>query len=179
VRITMTEDCVEALRLRHIQRPQDERIHHAEYHGVCADRQRQRPHGDDRKAGRLPQDTKAEAHILDKSLDEIAAHRFVAFPFEPLTAAELDARAAFGLSAIQAGTFKIVGAVLDMRAKLLLDLIRDLIMMKKLTGNGAIVGPESHISSGRVPRAEAIAVARRFHPSVSSCSRLRPAAVSS
>ena len=63
--------------------------------------------------GDLRNTPKAEAHIVYKSLDEIAADGFAAFLFEPLMAAELDARAAFCLGAIQARTFKIVGAVLD------------------------------------------------------------------
>ena len=44
----------------------------------------------------------------------------MALLFNPLPAAELDAREAFCLGTIQAGTFKVVGAVLDMGAKFLL-----------------------------------------------------------
>ena len=48
------------------------------------------------ESGRLAQHAKAEAHILDKSLDKIVAQRFVAFLFVLLTSAELDARAPLG-----------------------------------------------------------------------------------
>src|SRR2546421_9552106 len=69
-------DSVEALRLRHIQRAQYKRIHYTENHGVCANSQCQRENRNHCESGRLAQNTKAEAHILYKSLDEIAAERF-------------------------------------------------------------------------------------------------------
>jgi hypothetical protein len=49
---------------------------------------------------------------------KLPAERFVNFFLVLLAAAELDARAAFGLRAIQTRSLKIVGAVLDVRAKL-------------------------------------------------------------
>jgi hypothetical protein len=63
-------------------------------------------------------------------------------------AAELDPRAAFRLGTIQAGTFKIVGAELDMGAKLLPQLILDLRTMKKLSRKRSKVAQEFHTSSG-------------------------------
>ena len=53
---------------------------------------------------------KAEAHILDGSLNEISAQRLVAFLLELLLAAELDARTALGFAAVQSGTFQIFRA---------------------------------------------------------------------
>ena len=54
--------------------------------------------------------------------DEVAAERFVDLFLVLLAAAELDARAAFGLGAIHAGALQIVGAVLNVRAKFLVHL---------------------------------------------------------
>ncbi len=115
-------ECVEALRMGHIQRPQDQRIQYAEDHGVRADRQRQRQNRGDRESRRLAQHAKAEAHILQKGLDKIAAQRFVAFLSVPFSAAELDARPPFRLGASQARAFQIIRAELDMRAKLFFHL---------------------------------------------------------
>jgi hypothetical protein len=106
-------DSVEAFRMRHIQRAQYRRIQDTKNYGVCANRQSQRQNGDDRESGRLAQNSKAEAQILYQNFDKIAAERFAAFFFDPLMAAELDARAAFRLCAIQTGTFQVIGAVLD------------------------------------------------------------------
>src|SRR5262245_27957893 len=107
------------------------------------------------------------------------AERLVAVFFKPLLAAELDARAAFRFRAIQARTLQIVRAALDVSAQLFLDLLFDLGPIKKPGGKRAKVGQEFHNSSGWAARAEAMAEARRFHPSASSRRRLRPADVSS
>ena len=61
----------------------------------------------------------------------MAAHGFVAFFFESFPRPELDARAAFRLGSIQAGTLQIVGTILDMGAKLFFHVIGDLRTMKK------------------------------------------------
>jgi hypothetical protein len=90
---------------------------------------------------------------LHKSLNKIAADCFVAFLLEPHTAAELDPRAPFCLGTIEAGTFQIVGAVLDMGAKLLLHLIRNLRRMKKFSGKGMKLGQEFHYSNQFTPPA--------------------------
>jgi hypothetical protein len=50
---------------------------------------------------------------------------------------------------------------------------------RELRANGRRPSQEPYISSGSAAKAEAMAVARRFQPSVSSRKRLRPAAVSS
>jgi hypothetical protein len=63
-------------------------------------------------------------------------------------AAELDARPAFCLGTTEAGTCKIIGAVLDVRAKLLLHVILDVGTMEKLRGKRTKVGHEFHTSSG-------------------------------
>jgi hypothetical protein len=68
---------------------------------------------------------------LYQSLYKIAAERFTAFLFEPLMASELDARAALGLDTIDPGTFKVISAVLNVCAKLLLQVILGLRTMKK------------------------------------------------
>ena len=84
--------------------------------------------------GDLRNTRRLKRSILDESLDEIAAERFVAFLFEPFVAAELDARAPFGLGAGETGTFQIIRAMLDVRAQLLLHVIVDLRTMEELRG---------------------------------------------
>src|SRR5262249_2502229 len=74
----ISPDCVEALRLRHIQRVQYECIHYAENHCIRADRQGQRQNGGEGKSRRPAQQSKREAHVLQKDLNEISAQRFVA-----------------------------------------------------------------------------------------------------
>jgi hypothetical protein len=46
-------DSVEALRVRHMQRVQDQRVQDAKDHRVCADAQCQRQHRDGRESGIL------------------------------------------------------------------------------------------------------------------------------
>ena len=59
----------EALRLRHVQRAQDQGIHEPEDHGVCANGQRQRHDGNRGEAGRLAQHAQPEADVLREILD--------------------------------------------------------------------------------------------------------------
>src|SRR5215468_5852246 len=89
---------------------------------------------------------------MDERFDEIAAKRLVTFLSVPLPPAELHARAAFGFGAIQAGTFEIVGTVLDVGTKLLLHVFLDVHTMKKLSGKRTKVGQEFHNSSGSTVR---------------------------
>ena len=114
-----------------------------------------------------------------KNVDKIPASGFVAFLFESRMAAELDVRAALCLGTIHAGTFQIVRAMLDVRAKFLFHLGVDLRTLEQSGDAEANPVEEFHSSSGRAASAEAIASTSRFQPSVSSSSRLRPAAVSS
>src|SRR5262245_49698949 len=179
VLVLTAHELVKALRLRQIQRVQYQRIHDAKHHGVGANRQGQRRDGGHRESGRLAQEAQAVAHIMDESFDKVAAQRLVTFLPEPFKAAELDARATFRFGAIQDGAFQIVSAVLDVGAKLLRYVFFNPRTMKKLGGNGTNIGREFHDSSGCAARAEAMASARRFHPSTSSRKRLRPAEVSS
>jgi len=60
----------------------------------------------------------------------------VAFLPEFLIIAELDARTSFCLGTTQAGTLQIVRAVLDVAAKLLFDVIRNLRRAKKPSSKG-------------------------------------------
>ena len=69
----------------------------------------------------------------------MTAERSLAILFKPQMTAELDARAAFRIGAIQASTFNIIGAVLNVRAKLFLRVILDLRTMKKPGGKGTKV----------------------------------------
>jgi hypothetical protein len=61
----------------------------------------------------------------------MGAEFFADFLFEALLSAEFDSRAPLCLGTGQPGTFQIVGAVLDMRAKLLLHLGVDLGTLKE------------------------------------------------
>ena len=56
-------DRVEALRIRHIQRAQDQRIQYAKHHGICADRERQGQDGGNRESGRAAEIAHRNAHI--------------------------------------------------------------------------------------------------------------------
>src|ERR1700758_4764281 len=60
-------DCVEAIRLRHIQRAQDQRIQYTEDDSVCANGQCQRQNGHGSKARRFAQPAESKAQILYKS----------------------------------------------------------------------------------------------------------------
>ncbi len=113
---------IKALRLRYIQQTQHQAIHNAEHHGVGPDRQRQRRHGGHQETGRFPQDAQAIADILDESLDEIAAERFVGFLFMLLISAEFDASAAFRLGRREAGPLEVIAAELDVRTEFFLQL---------------------------------------------------------
>src|SRR5215470_15516822 len=173
VGVLAAHELVKALRLRHIQRVQYQRIHDTKDHGVGANRQRKgrdRGHGE---SGRLAQQAQAVTDILDQRLDQISAERFVAFLSVPLAAAELDASTALRCGAIQAGALQIISAMLDVSPELLLHFFLDSRAMKDLGGKRAKVGEEFHDSSGCAARAEAMASARRFHPSTSSRKRLR------
>src|ERR1700750_765349 len=109
----------------------------------------------------------------------MSAHSLVAFLFESLTGSKFHASLSLRLSAVKAGTFQIIRTILDVGAELFLYIFSNFKRMKESGGNGASVGWNVHISSGRAARAAVMAVARRFQPSVSSRNRLRPAAVSS
>src|SRR5947209_6738654 len=158
---------------------QDEGVDHTENYRVCANSQCQCQNRDAQESGGFTQDAKADANILEKSVEKIAANSLLDFFFEALLSAELNAGAAFCLPTTQAGTLEIVSAMLDMRAKLLLHLLIEFRTMKKLCAKRTNVGQELHTSSGWAASAEAMAPARRFHPAVSSRKRLRPAVVSS
>jgi hypothetical protein len=101
--------------------------------------------------------------------------RFLPVVFVP---AEVDAGAALGFSAAEAGTLEIVRAVLDVRAEFLLQLCVAIKTRKERGEAKAERTEEGHASSGCVERAAAMAVTSRFQLSVSSCRRRRPLAVS-
>jgi hypothetical protein len=162
-----------------MQRAQDEPVHDPENHCVCANRQRQRQNRGDGETRRLAQHAQCESHILQKSIEESVAHGVAAFFLVLLPSAEFDARAALCLGTIKAGTFQIVGTVLDVRAKFLLHLGVDLGTLEESSHAEAKRIEEFHVSSGCTESAEAMAAASRFQLSVSSRRPLRPAAVSS
>src|SRR5580658_10921523 len=104
---------------------------------------------------------------------------FAAFLLESLIAAEFDAGAPLGFSALEAGALEIVGTALDMRAQLILHLRVHLGTVKK-SGDAETKRIEKfHISPACAASAAPMAVASRFQLSVSSRRRLRPAVVSS
>ena len=173
-----TPEGIQALRPGYIQRPDDQRIHHTEDHGIGANRQGQRQHRGDGEARRLAQHAQAEPHIVHHAVEKIAAQRFVAFLFELLLPAELDARAPLGFRPLQAGALQIISPVLDVRAQLLFHLGVDLGTAKQSGNADAKRIEEFHTSSGCGARAEPMAVASRFQLAVSSCRRFCPAGVS-
>src|ERR1035437_5369670 len=62
------------------------------------------------------------SNILHEDLKEVSAQRLVDLLLLLLAPAELNARAAFRLGAIKSGALKVVGAVLNVRPKLLLQI---------------------------------------------------------
>src|SRR6185437_12030872 len=144
--ITGPLDSVKALRLRHIQRAQDHCIQDSKNNGIGADAESQREYRGEGEAGRFAQHAEGVTNVLQQSFDEVRAEGFADFFLIFLVAAEFDARAPFGFSARHAGTLEIIGAILDVRPKLLFHIVLNLRTIKKLGGDGAKVGRQLHIS---------------------------------
>src|ERR1700741_1154276 len=153
---------------------QDKRIHETENHSIGADSQRKRQNGRECEALGLAQHAQSEAQIRKQRFEKVASQCSMRFFLVVLVAAKLDACTPLRLGASQARTHKIVGTAADMRAKLLVHVFGDLRTAKELGSNGTKIREEFHIFSGCAPSTEAIAEARRFQPSCSSRSRLRP-----
>ena len=98
VLVTRAFDHVEVLCLGHIERAQNEGIHHRKYYRVCSDSEGQSQDGDSSKIRRLAQLTDADAKVLPEGFEKISAESFVALLLEANEAAELYACAALGLS---------------------------------------------------------------------------------
>src|SRR5450631_600317 len=101
-------DCVQALRLRHIQRAQDKRVQYPKNHGVRTDCQRERHNGDEGESWRLAQFAKAETQVVDQNLKEVTSSRFVTLLFDALISAELDARATLGFRTTKTRALEII-----------------------------------------------------------------------
>jgi hypothetical protein len=144
--------------LRPIERewPQENRIDEAEDHRVRTDAKRQRQHGSQREARRLPQHPEAEAQILGQRVLPGPARSLPRFFTKPQLAAEFDARLPFRRGSIKAAENEIVGPELHVRAKLLIDLV-----IVRTPRKGA------HIFSGLVASAADIAWTSRFQSLVS------------
>ena len=61
-------DCVKGVRVWHVQRVQDQRIHHAKDHCICADSHGQGQHGNDQESGALCQHASRIPQVLPKCL---------------------------------------------------------------------------------------------------------------
>src|SRR5256884_3317246 len=70
---------VEALRLRHVQRPEHESIECAEDHGVCANRHGKRHDGNSGKTGRLVQHAEGETKVDRKSTRLNSSHGYISY----------------------------------------------------------------------------------------------------
>src|SRR6266566_4138950 len=82
-------DYVEALRIRHMQRVQDQRVQHTKNHRVCADGHCQRHDGHNSKAWRFAQQTESEAQVANQVLDELQSSLGSIVLFHRLHSAEL------------------------------------------------------------------------------------------
>src|ERR1700727_268704 len=171
-------DGVERLRMGHIERPQNQRVHQAKGDRVCPNAECQGQDGNCGEAGRLAQDAESETKILSERFDESAAGCVVALLPESLIAAELDAGAALGRKAGNAGAFQVVRAVLDVRAQFLFQLGVGMGTLEESGDAETDRTEDAHTSSGCVESAAPIAATSRFQLSVSSRKRLRPVAVS-
>ena len=96
--VLTAHDLIEVLGLRNIQRVQDQRVHHAEDDGVCADSQRERCDRNDCESGRFTQHAEAEAYILQEIFEPLQAvpgsvvffYRFSAAKFQDGLASRFD-----------------------------------------------------------------------------------------
>src|SRR5262249_44040821 len=129
--------------------------------------------------GRLLEHAQAIANVLAERLEEGAAHGVARLLLVAQLAAELEPGTALGFGARETGPLQVVGAVLDVRAQLRLDLLVHAPAAEEPGDEAADVCNRAHVPSGWAARTVAIAVASRFQPSVSSRNRPRPAAVSS
>ena len=118
VMVAGLSDDHEPLRMTDGQEPQNNLIQQTEHRRVGPNAQRQRQHRHCRKAGGFAQCAEGVARVLKERFEEMRAQRFADFFLEFLVAAEFDARAAFRFGAREAGAFEIIGAGLDVRAKL-------------------------------------------------------------
>ena len=114
--VVAVQGAVEGLAVGHIERAEDEAIHEAEDDGVCADGEGEREDGGEEEAGRLGEDAEAVAKVVEEAFDEVAAESLVALFLVFDVAAELNAGAALGLAAGEAGALEVVGAVKDVGA---------------------------------------------------------------
>ena len=90
---------IQALRIRHMQRAQQNGVHHAEDHRVRANRQRQRQDSRNRKPRRLAQLAHTEPHILHQRFQEVTSGCLAALLLVANISAELDPRPPLRLSA--------------------------------------------------------------------------------
>ncbi len=171
-------ESVEAVGMGHVERSKDDTVQDGKDHGVRSDRQGQREHCGDGESGGLAQNAHAEADILHKCANGIAAECFVTFLFVLFAGAELDSGAAFRLSAREAGPLQIVGAMLDVRAQFFFEIGVEFRALKVRGNANAEPIERFHSSSGWAASAEVMAAARRFQLLVSWRRRLRPATVS-
>ena len=122
----------ELLRLGKWQRPQQNRVHHAEYCGVGRDAQRQDQHGDDRKPAILSQRAQAVAKVLCARAPVVPALDvplpFLAQPFARLAhrfeVAELPLRFTLRRIPAPAPLDQVVHLGLEMKLQLVLHIGR-------------------------------------------------------
>jgi hypothetical protein len=99
--------------------------------------------------GDLRKNAKAVAGILQQCFEPGTAEFFAAFLVVTHAAAEFDDGAAFGLRARQTRTFQIVGAVLNVGAKFLGQVVVDARTVKEASGERTKISQEFHIPSRR------------------------------
>src|SRR5580700_716106 len=120
--IIPTLESPEALRVRYIQRAQNQRIQYAKNHGVGANGHGKGHNGNGGEAGRLAQHAESEAHILYERFHECSTCRFAGFLLIADVTTELDTRTTLGFGARKTGALEIVSTMLNVGAKLLLHL---------------------------------------------------------
>jgi hypothetical protein len=106
-------DGIEGLGIGHVEGAEDEGVEQTEDHCVGADGEGESEDRGDGKAWGLAEDAETYSDILPERTEKVATHRMVDLFFVFFASTELDASAAFGFGAGQAGAFEIVGAVLD------------------------------------------------------------------
>ena len=159
------------------QRAEKSCVHHRVDRGVGADAQGQRDHGGGGEAGGPSQGPRRQAKIAAQVVEQAQVARFTALFLVRLDRPELQSGLSLGFRSRQAAPGQIVGADLDVGAKLLFHVPLEPRAADESVEPRAQARPHGHASSALARNAAAIADTRRFQPSVSSWRRFRPAPV--
>ena len=107
----------QTVRLQVGERPDERGVHHGKNRRICADAERQREYSDEGESGILGERPESVTDIARQRFDETYAASLAVFLLDLLEAAELEARAARGLLAREAGAEVILDFPLHVKAQ--------------------------------------------------------------